>query len=71
MGQPGVETLADCRRGECGLCALDVVELHGTIDHPRRVPERPRERRNDRLCACMSRVAGGGAVLDTARRNDS
>lgn len=29
----GVEVMSDCRRGECGICALDVVSCDGEIDH--------------------------------------
>jgi ferredoxin-NADP reductase len=29
----GVDTLSDCRRGECGLCLTDVLDAHGGIDH--------------------------------------
>jgi ferredoxin-NADP reductase len=66
----GVETLSDCRRGECGLCALDVVRVEGTIDH-RDVFLSPAEKAaNRRLCACVSRVSGGGLVLDSAWRPD-
>ena len=32
----GVQTLHDCKRGECGLCAMDVVAVDGTIDHRER-----------------------------------
>jgi hypothetical protein len=39
----GVSALSNCRRGECGLCALDVLALDGVIDHSRqrrfRIPE--------------------------------
>lgn len=29
----GVQAIYDCRRGECGLCAMDVLSLNGEIDH--------------------------------------
>ncbi|MBC7956600.1 MAG: oxidoreductase, partial [Cytophagales bacterium] len=29
----GIDTLADCRRGECGLCTVDVISVQGRIDH--------------------------------------
>lgn len=66
----GVACLADCLRGECGLCAVDVVRVDGRVDH-RDVYMTPEEQReNKRLCACVSRVAGGGVVLDSAWRPD-
>ena len=66
----GIATLRDCQRGECGLCALDVLSVEGRIDH-HDVFLSPAERDADRrLCACVSRVRGGGVVLDTAYRPD-
>lgn len=63
----GIEVLADCVRGECGLCALDVLALEGQIDH-RDVFLSPHEKQaNRRICACVSRVAGS-ITLDTAWR---
>lgn len=66
----GIATLSDCQRGECGLCAMDVLGVEGRIDH-HDVFLSPAERDADRrLCACVSRVRGGGVVLDTAYRPD-
>ncbi len=66
----GIATLSDCQRGECGLCAMDVLAVEGRIDH-HDVFLSPAERDADRrLCACVSRVRGGGLVLDTAYRPD-
>jgi vanillate O-demethylase ferredoxin subunit len=67
----GIACLADCLRGECGLCAVDVIAVHGRVDH-RDVYMTPHEQReNKRLCACVSRVAGGGVVIDSAWRPDA
>lgn len=66
----GIDTLSDCKRGECGLCVMDIVRCSGTIDH-RDVFFSPHEKAdNRRLCACVSRVAGGSVVLDSAFRPD-
>ena len=71
LGAHGVACLADCERGECGLCMVDVLEVQGRIDH-RDVFMSPAEHRsNQRLCACVSRVAGGGIVIDSAWRPDT
>lgn len=65
----GVQALSDCRRGECGLCAMDVLAVDGQIDH-RDVYLSPHERQaNSRICACVSRVVGS-VTLDTAFRPD-
>lgn len=70
LNDAGIDTLFDCRRGECGLCAVDVLEAHGRIDH-RDVFFSAEERQSGRrLCACVSRVSGGGLVLDSAYRPD-
>jgi ferredoxin-NADP reductase len=70
LNEAGVDTLYDCRRGECGLCAVDIVRAEGTVDH-RDVFFSPHEKQtSDRMCACVSRVSGGGVVLDSAYRPD-
>ena len=70
LNDAGIDMLFDCRRGECGLCTVDVVEAHGRIDH-RDVFLSAHERlAGQRLCACVSRVSGGGLVLDSAYRPD-
>ncbi len=70
LNEAGVDTLFDCRRGECGLCTLDIVRIEGQVDH-RDVFFSAHERQaNQRLCACVSRVSGGGVVLDSAYRPD-
>ena len=66
----GVETMSECRRGECGLCAMPVLSVAGTIDH-RDVFLSDREKDESHvICACVSRVAGGEIVLDSAWRPD-
>ena len=70
LNEAGVDTLFDCQRGECGLCAVDVLAVQGRIDH-RDVFFSPHEKQaGQRLCACVSRVNGGGVVLDSAYRSD-
>ncbi len=66
----GIAMLSDCQRGECGLCAMDVLELQGRIDHHDVVFGVDEREANRRLCTCVSRVRGGGLVLDTAWRPD-
>ena len=65
LADAGVETLSDCERGECGLCAMTVLGVQGQIDH-RDVFLSPTERAaGQRICACVSRVRAqaGEAVL--------
>ena len=70
LNENGVDTLYDCRRGECGLCAMDIVSVQGTIDHRDVFFSVHEKQQNTRLCACVSRVSGGGVVLDSAYRPD-
>ena len=71
LNEAGIETLFDCKRGECGLCAVDILRVDGTVDH-RDVFFSPHEKSaNRQLCACVSRVSGGGVVLDSAYRADT
>jgi ferredoxin-NADP reductase len=70
LAEHGVQVLSDCRRGECGLCTMEIIQAQGTVDH-RDVFFSAREKREDRrLCSCVSRVCGGGIVLDSAWRAD-
>jgi vanillate O-demethylase ferredoxin subunit len=66
----GVHALSDCRRGECGLCAMDIVSVHGTVDHRDVFFSAHQKQSDQRLCACVSRISGGGVVLDSAYRPD-
>jgi vanillate O-demethylase ferredoxin subunit len=64
----GVELLADCRRGECGLCVVDVLDHDKPIDH-RDVFFSDHEHADDRkMCTCVSRQVGGTVTIDTAWR---
>jgi ferredoxin-NADP reductase len=67
----GVQMLSDCRRGECGLCAIDVLAVDGEIDHRDVFFSADEKRSNQRLCACVSRVCGGGITVDSAYRPDA
>jgi vanillate O-demethylase ferredoxin subunit len=63
----GVPMLSNCRKGECGLCATNVLSLDGEIDH-RDVFLSPHEKQaNERICVCVSRVVGC-ITLDSAYR---
>lgn len=70
LEEHGVQALSDCRRGECGLCAMDIVSVQGAVDHRDVFLSAEQKQANDRLCACVSRVCGGGVVLDSAFRPD-
>jgi vanillate O-demethylase ferredoxin subunit len=69
----GVDVLYDCRRGECGICALDVLEVEGQLDHRDVFLSVAEKQHGKRFCTCVSRVAGPDAalVLDSAYRSDA
>ena len=58
----------DCRRGECGLCALHILEVDGIVDHRDVFFSDAQHQRGDRMCTCVSRVVsartGGASVAD-------
>jgi len=64
----GIDMIWDCRRGECGLCAVDIVELEGETDHRDVFFSDTEKRENARLCTCVSRLVGGRATIDTGLR---
>ncbi|VTU38675.1 Phenoxybenzoate dioxygenase subunit beta [Variovorax sp. PBS-H4] len=66
----GVQTLWDCRRGECGLCAMDVLAVEGEIDHRDVFLSEQEKREGRRICACVSRAVGC-ITLDSAWRPDT
>ncbi|SDW80161.1 vanillate demethylase subunit B [Variovorax sp. YR634] len=66
----GVQTLSDCKRGECGLCAMDVIAVDGEIDHRDVFLSEHEKKSTTRICACVSRAVGT-LTLDSAYRADS
>ena len=64
----GVAMIFDCRKGECGLCALTVLEVDGVIDHRDVFFNEEEKAAGDRVCTCVSRVYGRSITLDTADR---
>jgi vanillate O-demethylase ferredoxin subunit len=64
----GVDMIYDCRRGECGLCALPILEVEGEVDHRDVFFSDAEKAENGKLCTCVSRVYGASITLDTADR---
>lgn len=60
----GLDLLSDCRRGECGLCPLTVLECDSPIDHRDRYLSQEEKDSGKTLCLCVSRIRGGTLVLD-------
>ncbi len=71
LEEAGVGVVYDCRRGECGLCVLSIVEHKGEIDHRDMFFSAAQHTAGDKLCACVSRMAGGGEItIDPLFRGD-
>ena len=66
----GLDLMSDCRRGECGLCAMDVLAVEGEIDHRDVFLSEHEKQGNRRICACVSRGVGR-ITLDSAWRADA
>lgn len=64
----GVDMVFDCQRGECGLCAVSIVEASETIDHRDVFFSAEQRDENLKMCACVSRLPGGVVSIDTGYR---
>jgi ferredoxin len=64
----GIDMIFDCRRGECGLCAVPILETDGIVDHRDVFFSDEEKAANSKLCTCVSRVIGGSITVDTADR---
>lgn len=63
-----VPMIFDCQRGECGLCAVGVVDHSTDIDHRDVFFSESEKSEGGKMCACVSRFAGGVAKIDTGYR---
>ena len=54
----GIGVISDCRRGECGVCALNIVGIDGVVDHRDVFFSEEQKHENTKLCACVSRAIG-------------
>ncbi|QDL92979.1 oxidoreductase [Paroceanicella profunda] len=68
LARVGVDVISDCRRGECGLCAVPVLEATAEIDHRDVFFSDAQKAEGTRMCACVSRAVGGRVVIDTGFR---
>jgi ferredoxin-NADP reductase len=71
LAKAGIDVMSDCERGECGLCAIDVLACDSEIDHRDVFFNEDQRRANDKICACVSRAIGGTLTVDTAYRPGS
>ena len=64
----GVDVIYDCQRGECGLCAVEVLACTGEIDHRDVFFSAAEKQESKRMCSCVSRARGGALIIDTGYR---
>lgn len=64
----GAEMMFHCRKGECGLCEVRVLELSGTIDHRDVFYSERQQRLSTKMNCCVSRAvtSATGAKADAA-----
>jgi len=66
----GAEVLADCRKGECGICRIPVLSVqNGTIDHRDVFLSPQQQETNAWICPCVSTVyahSNGNGVVHLA-----
>ena len=56
LERAGADMMFDCRKGECGLCQVDIVDVAGTVDHRDVFFSDDQKSTAKKLCACVSRV---------------
>lgn len=64
LAAAGVHALHDCRRGECGLCPMSVLEADGPIQHRDTYLSEEERTSQKTLCICVSRIKGARLLLD-------
>lgn len=71
LNHVGASVMFDCKKGECGLCTVDVLSCSGVVDHRDFFFSEHQKAANKKICACVSRVVNGDIVIDTAYRGES
>ena len=69
LEEAGIGVVSDCRRGECGVCALNIVEVEGSVDHRDVFFSERQKAEILKICACVSR-ATGTITIDPLLRPD-
>ena len=64
----GIEMISNCRRGECGVCVVDILGVDSEIDHRDVFFSDSQKAEKRKMCTCVSRAVGGRLVIETADR---
>ncbi|MFX0557841.1 PDR/VanB family oxidoreductase [Maribacter sp. CXY002] len=70
LEEADIDVMSDCKKGECGLCQVDILAYSGAIDHRDFFFSEAEKGENKKMCACVSRVANGNITIDTAYRGN-
>jgi vanillate O-demethylase ferredoxin subunit len=62
LERAGIGVISDCRRGECGVCAINIVGVDGTVDHRDVFFSEQQKTQNAKICACVSRAVGAISI---------
>jgi vanillate O-demethylase ferredoxin subunit len=57
LTRAGVDVMYDCRKGECGLCLLDIDTVEGALDHRDVFLSAAQKADGRSISTCVSRVA--------------
>lgn len=58
----GAEVMSDCRRGECGLCTVQVLGVDGVLDHRDVFLSEAQHDEGGRMQACVSRAVSASTA---------
>lgn len=70
LAHAGVPVIFGCRKGECGLCAMDIVATDSALEHRDVFFSESQKRLGKRICTCVSRCSGGVITVEPAWRGD-
>lgn len=70
LNSAGLEVISDCQRGECGVCAVDILAVDGEIDHRDVFFSDTQKKENRKICPCVSRAIGV-VTIDTLYRPEA
>jgi vanillate O-demethylase ferredoxin subunit len=64
----GADMMFDCRKGECGLCEVRILQLEGSIDHRDVFYSARQKSAAERMACCVSRAvtSKAGPPVDTS-----